>query len=127
MFLLLFKFLFFVGALPFTDGTKFQRGEILHLAFQGIHDFYDSKGHYPRINNLEDSKSVLEYINKRNESVQYLNKSCELNGCALDEFDNELVLNIAIKSNAHFQPLCSFFGGIVAQEIVKITGKEKGL
>ena len=28
-----------------------------------------------------------------------------------------------MKARVHFQPLACFFGGVVAQEIVKITGK----
>ncbi|KPI85453.1 putative ubiquitin-activating enzyme e1 [Leptomonas seymouri] len=41
----------------------------------------------------------------------------------LETFDEKAVLQEALLAEAELQPLASFFGAVVAQEIVKITGK----
>ncbi|KPA86321.1 putative mitochondrial ubiquitin-activating enzyme e1 [Leptomonas pyrrhocoris] len=41
----------------------------------------------------------------------------------LETFEEKAVLQAALLSRAELQPLSSFFGAVVAQEVVKITGK----
>jgi ubiquitin-activating enzyme E1 len=41
----------------------------------------------------------------------------------LEEMDADIIKNIARFSRNAISPLAAFFGGIVAQEIVKMTGK----
>lgn len=41
----------------------------------------------------------------------------------VDELNENLPLNIARYARACVSPLASFWGGIIAQEVVKITGK----
>lgn len=52
------------------------------------------------------------------------NKSMEIEGSIkLEEIDEEVVKNVSNFAGAHLSPVCAFFGGIVAQEIIKFTGK----
>lgn len=39
------------------------------------------------------------------------------------EVDEALVHDVALVAGAEFAPLCAFFGGVVAQEVIKVTGK----
>ena len=41
----------------------------------------------------------------------------------IQEFDEKIILNTIRWSSANIQPVCAFFGGIIAQEIIKATGK----
>ena len=41
----------------------------------------------------------------------------------IQDFDEKIVLNVARWAAASITPVCSFFGGIIAQEIIKATGK----
>ena len=40
----------------------------------------------------------------------------------IKEFDEKIVMNVARWASANIQPVCAFFGGIIAQEIIKATG-----
>jgi ubiquitin-activating enzyme E1 len=42
---------------------------------------------------------------------------------ALEELDEAVIRNAAFYAVVDLQPLDAFFGGVVAQEIVKVTGK----
>lgn len=41
----------------------------------------------------------------------------------LDEINKDVVRNVALYANTVISPVASFWGGIIAQEIVKYTGK----
>ena len=41
----------------------------------------------------------------------------------VEELDENLVKNVARFANTQVSPTCSFWGGIITQEIVKFTGK----
>lgn len=49
------------------------------------------------------------------------NKSTE--GITVDEIDEKVIRNATLYSKACISPMAAFFGGVVAQEIVKYTGK----
>ena len=41
----------------------------------------------------------------------------------LDEIDAKLAMNVARFARAQICPMAAFMGGVVAQEVVKFTGK----
>ena len=41
----------------------------------------------------------------------------------IQEFDEKVALNVIRWCAANIQPICGYFGGIIAQEIIKATGK----
>lgn len=92
------------GTLAFTDGAKFGRAENLHCALRGLYEFEASNsGKLPETD--EEVEKVIAF------SQKYQN------------FDEEVTRKVAKFSRFEFQPFSAFFGGIVAQEVVKMTGK----
>lgn len=105
------------GMLETPDLSKFGRSDQLHAALFGIIAFTKSEGRYP-----EDTESDVK---KCNELALASMKDFQ----ALDEGNMNLeieepVFSKAVKySGCSISPMAAFFGGIVAQEIVKYTGK----
>jgi ubiquitin-activating enzyme E1 len=54
-------------------------------------------------------------------SINESNKAAE--GLFIEEIDEKVIKNASAYSKACLSPLAAFFGGVVAQEIVKFTGK----
>lgn len=47
----------------------------------------------------------------------------EKNGMVIDEIQENIIKNTAAYSSSSITSMCAFFGGFIAQEIVKFTGK----
>ena len=104
-----------------SDEDKVGRSELLYMAFIGVHDFYTSHNFtLPELNNLEQAKMIEKYVKcfydsaKKNQNFWY-NK--------IQPYDEKIVLNVIRWSRAEICPVTAFFGGIVAHEIFKATGK----
>jgi ubiquitin-activating enzyme E1 len=107
-----------IPALENPDLDKWGRPEHLHIGLNAILDFVEANGRLPRLNNEEDAESFLKLYEKQNSGT------IEIEGrVKVDEILPELVKNIAKFADAQTSPHAAFFGGIVAQEIVKHTGK----
>lgn len=98
------------------DLRFFGRSEQLHLAYLGIFAFQKAHNRLPN-NSEEDFQEVLTHIRRINEE----NKASE--GITLEEIDERVMRNATLYSRACITPMAAFFGGVVAQEIVKYTGK----
>ena len=103
-----------------NDFTKQSRNEILHLSFLAIHEYYKEKNELSEINDLEEAKKVLDkariiYNNAKINNEYWINE--------IENFDKKIILNVARWSKCQISPLCSFLGGIAAQEVIKKTGK----
>lgn len=98
------------------DLRYFGRSDQLHLAFSGIFEFQRQHGRLPN-NTEEDFQEVLAHVRRINEE----NKASE--GITLEQIEEQVVKNASLYSRACISPMAAFFGGIVAQEIVKFTGK----
>ncbi|CAI2378865.1 unnamed protein product [Moneuplotes crassus] len=105
------------GCFITPDLAFFDRPGALHYALQGILRFFDKNGKLPG-NTDDDAKAVLDFAKEINEE----NKSVE-GAFTIDEFSEEIFSNASRYSSASITPVASFFGGVVAQEIVKFTGK----
>lgn len=109
--------------LQFTDGAKFGRGEQLHFAFQALAEF-EEENEGKRPSSEEHVADVVSRAKRLNEACKVLNKmSGAATALALDELDEEVIAKVARWSSAEVQPVGCFFGGIIAQEVVKLTGK----
>lgn len=105
------------GMLHTPDLRCFGRPEQLHLAFCGIWRFQQqNEGRLPG-NSEEDFQSVLAAVKAINQS----NKDSD--GFYLEEIEENVIRNVTLYSRACISPIAAFFGGVVAQEIVKFTGK----
>ena len=104
--------------LLFTDGAKFGRADQLHVAFAGVWEYEKRHKKMPPANDEEAILEVLGYAMAYNEAGKQDEKLF-----SVDEVDEDIVKNTARFAECTFQPLSCFFGGVVAQEVVKLTGK----
>mmetsp|Transcript_6734 Transcript_6734/g.11868 ORF Transcript_6734/g.11868 Transcript_6734/m.11868 type:complete len:1134 (+) Transcript_6734:262-3663(+) len=114
--------------LLFTDGTKFGRAEQLHVALQGLWDFEEQNGKLPEPNNEDEIEEVINCTIARNKRMKDVASSSMEDdsgpaSLALEEIEEDVVKWAAQHAGCEFQPLSTFFGGVVAQEVVKMTGK----
>jgi len=103
------------GMLETPDLRFFGRSEQLHLAIHGVLEFQKAHGRLPEGPN--DAATVLDITRK----VIETNKCSE--GITVEELEEAIVKNAAQFATSCLSPMAAFFGGIVAQEIVKHTGK----
>lgn len=104
------------GMLETPDLRFFGRSEQLHLTYCAMWQFQKAHGRLPH-NNDDDFQWILKAVKEVNES----NKQSE--GLTVDEIDENVVKNTCLYSVACISPMAAFFGGMIAQEIVKYTGK----
>ena len=85
----------------------------IHVAVQGVKEWQaQNGGALPPPNDAAVANKVLELAKAFNDA----NKIVE-------EVDDAVIKKIAVHSGVELQPMCAFVGGIVAQELVKISGK----
>ena len=113
---------------PYNDGkvpdpidfSKFGRNELLHVAFCSLFQWAENNGGLPRLNDEESTTAIINlarqnYNNLKERNVNWINNA--------SEFDEVVVGNVARWARAQVVPVNAFLGGVVAQEIVKFTGK----
>jgi ubiquitin-activating enzyme E1 len=103
-----------------NDYSKEGRNELLHCALIAIHKYYDEKNDLPEINNQDHAKEVLNYAKSIFENAKNNNEEWIKN---IEQFEDQIIINVARWSKCEISPICSFLGGIASQELVKITGK----
>ena len=92
------------------------RSENLHFAIGAIHDFKNTEGRYPGDNEADLAKVVA--------SAKAFNAAGkEQNSFCVDEIDEDIVKKVAAYSSCSITSQAAMFGGFIAQEIVKYTGK----
>jgi len=92
------------------------RSEQLHLAIQAVHGFKDSDGRYP-----ENTEADLAAVVAKATALNAANK--EAGGISVEEIDETICKNVAAYATCSLTSMSAMFGGFVAQEIVKFTGK----
>jgi ubiquitin-activating enzyme E1 len=107
--------------LDLCDWEKIGRPELLHVVFNALLRFVEKHGGLPELNNEEQANelvALVKALNDENKSQMAIEGAIKL-----DNIDEEIVRNVARFARAQISPVASFWGGIVAQEIVKFTGK----
>lgn len=115
---------------PYPDQIDFvnpNTNEIVHIGILGLCSFYNIKSCLPEINNENDaielinlSKNIL--IEKENKKEYWINGLKEETE-NFDELFEKTIKNLSLWSKTQISPISSFLGGLIAQEIVKFTGK----
>ena len=110
------------------DKSKKNENRLLHCAIISLHKYFEKYNELPNLNNLEESKEIVEisrdiYNNAvKNEEEWIKNKNRKIKEKYIP-FDESYILKVARWSRSEINPVCTFLGGIVAQEVIKITGK----
>lgn len=93
-----------------SDFAKFDRPLQLHLAFQALQQFVEKNQRYPKPRNEQDAVQVLE-----------LTKA--LVGTVEDkpELDEKLIKELAYQSAGELSPMVAVYGGLAAQEVLKVS------
>lgn len=92
------------------------RSENLHFAISATHAFRDTEGRYPA-DNADDLAKVVE-------TAKALNAISKTAGSmSVEEIDEDIVRKVAAYSTCSITSMSAMFGGFIAQEVVKFTGK----
>ena len=103
------------GFMEPPDLAKFGRSEQLHAALFGIQQFVINNNKYPGDSDA-DRAETLKMTNARLEELK-------ASGGHQVELEAEVFNKAVSYAGCSISPMSAFFGGIVAQEIVKFTGK----
>lgn len=107
------------GELDTADYTK--APDQLHVILNGVFQFYKRHKSLPELNEEKHAEELVQIVNE----INVKNSKCmDIEGLIkLKEVNESLVKNVARFAKAQISPCASFWGGVVAQEIVKFTGK----
>ena len=97
-----------------------EKDQLRHSIIYGIMKFYNENNYLPELNDEEKSKKIMGY------SKQFFEERKQCDDWFIDsseDFDEIMAIDLAKWSRAELISICSFMGGILAQEIVKFTGK----
>ncbi len=123
------------GMMLMPDTSKFTRSGQLHIAFVALQQFQDQHRRLPNIRDAGDADAVVSLAKafvSSNESVRapwlllVLASANVIPACAqtlgFAEVEEDVVRQLALLAATELPALCAFFGGVVAQEVVKFTG-----
>ena len=105
--------------------------EILHIGILSLFSFYDKMNCLPEINSLKDADFLFEIakniLTQKEEENIYWVKNIRNN---IEEYDMDFdiifektIKNLSKWARTEVSPISSFIGGVVAQEIIKFSGK----
>ena len=97
--------------LPVWDLGKFGRAEQLHVIFSALRKYLEQNGGvFPSHRNQDAVSAVFELAKDMKSSL-------------VESVEEEIVRKVVALAACEFGPMAAFTGGVVAQEIVKYTGK----
>ncbi len=100
------------------DWRYFGHSEQLHFGLLALFEFHKENGRLPALNNNADVETCLAKAEAINNSQK------EKEGAfSVEKIDTQLLSTLFKGANASISPMAAFFGGIIAQEVVKYTGK----
>ena len=107
------------------DKSKKYSNILLHCAFVGLHHYYDLYEKLPELNNLEQGNLITEFSYKYYLEIKekYSKYIFTKKKKQIIEFDKNFIETAIRFAKSEINPICSFLGGIVSQEAIKITGK----
>lgn len=97
-----------------TDFAKWDRPGVLHIAFQALDKFVSSTGDLPKPRSKADAETFVKLFKEINDASP----------AKVDEFDEEVLNELAFTAQGNVCPMQAFIGGCTAQEVMKAcTGK----
>jgi len=104
--------------LAVPDLAKIGRSEQLHIAVQAVQLYQEQNGQLPLVRDDAAAAACVKLAQELNES-----RKKDAKALSLEEVDADVVKKVALFARCSISPMCAFLGGIVAQEVVKFTGK----
>ncbi|KJP88029.1 hypothetical protein AK88_02304 [Plasmodium fragile] len=102
-----------------SDYAKFDMSNQLHYAIQALKKFEaENNNVLPQNCEEEVVEKVFKIAVSLNEGDKEMKKTY-----AVEEVKKEVVLKVVKYCTSHLAPVASFFGGLLAQEVIKYTGK----
>ena len=101
-------------SLPVWDLAKFGRAEQLHVILTSLR-FWVENFNNGQLPNLRDKETVAVITQLAKESLS--------NTSIVDSIDESVVESVVMFAGCEYGPMTAFAGGVVAQEVVKFTGK----
>lgn len=92
-----------------SDFAKFDRPLQLHVAFQALHEFIANNNRLPKPRNEQDAEEVWQLTQQLNEKLG-----------VKTELDEKLIKLFAYGAAGDLSPMVAVFGGLVAQEVLKV-------
>jgi ubiquitin-activating enzyme E1 len=102
------------GMLELPDLGKFGRSDQLHIAFRAVWAFQKANGRYPDLADKEAFVALGKEVNAAAKAAEEY---------FMEELDDKVLEQTGIFSQSSVCAQAAFFGGFLAQEIVKFTGK----
>ena len=102
------------------DISKRPENELIFLSFKSILEFVEENKRLPKLNSTEDAEIIVQKTKKLFEKEK---KENNLRYKELKEFDEKIPINISLYASCQIPCMTSFLGGVIAQEIIKTTGK----
>ena len=98
-----------------TDLLNYGAEHQQHVGFYAGLKFFTAKGHMPRVHNEDDLQAMMtivqELVDQKEVDIEYF------------EVNESLMKKYIAFLSVELQPLSAFLGGVLAQEVVKCTGK----
>ncbi|CAI2176207.1 9623_t:CDS:10 [Funneliformis geosporum] len=91
-----------------SDYAKWDRPGHLHIGFQALHEFFETRGSLPRPHNEADAEEIVRL-------AKNINDQCE----DKNELDDKLLKQLAYGAAGSLSPMVAVLGGLVAQEVLK--------
>ena len=102
------------------DKSKINNEELLHLTILALHEYYTSYKSLPEINDLKQSKIIIDIAKKIYDEFNLKDYEWIKN---IESFNEKFAEKVSKWSRCQIPPICSFIGGIASQEIFKYNGK----
>ena len=93
------------------------RSEQLHFAIGAVHAFRNTEGRYPE-NNATDLAKTLDLA-----KASLAAAKAKEGSLTVEEIDESICSKVAAYCTSSITSMAAFFGGFIAQEVVKFTGK----
>ncbi|KAL6055224.1 E1 ubiquitin-activating enzyme [Balamuthia mandrillaris] len=107
------------GEFIISDFAKFGRAEQLHFGFQALLAFQaQHDGALPEPGNAEHAAEIVKLATELNNAAKE-----KKDVHTVEEIDADIISKLAITARGSVNPLTAFAGGVVAQEVLKVTGK----
>ena len=109
------------------DNDKPNTNEIIHIGILGLCKFVEKNNMLPELNNDKHAEELYE-ISKEIFNEKEKKKEFWIDGVRnefenFDELFEKTIRDLSLWARAEISPITSFLGGIMAQEVVKFTGK----